>query len=690
MHSLLARFCHEYAGTLRPLSAPLTRAAEAIGETVPSAAGAKMRARLEEVRDSFVTLADKVVGQQTYVAIFGPLKSGKSTLMNAIAGEYVSEVGSLPAYPCMVFVSHAPRAEFVLTDYDGRSETLRDVAELDQRMRGAHRDLADRIATAEAEGRPFDPERDGRGTIRRIDVRIPAGELARTRAMLVDTPGLYTRMRFGYDRMTRDFRDAAACAVFVVRSDTLFLEQVFADFHRLLAQFSRIFLLVNLDATKQDLGPDGDLRPSLEQRDPERIVEAFEGLAMSATLKRALADGRLQIHAVDLLRAASTRIKRRRGRLATDAANDRRFEAFFGELREYLGSTASVVAFLGDSLRRAQRLIGAASSVCDRPEVAAVGRRIAQLEAARETCAARNEALRRIDRHEWRRAFRTLREALAPQVDQLADDAEARVRRAASNAIDNWFRRDSSFNELVKGELMPLLVTYQEELTRAVSSELSERVVRGAAGLSVPEPVAAALDAVQIDLDGIGRTAHARTDRAALVVVPPTPLRPEMIDVRRTVGDAARLRRGVAVRDSLFGPRHAPTRVVDAATKQRRLGESARMALRQQMADYLDEFAGQTRLRLRDEFMRAYRGVVLGELIEAARMREVELEARAVALREETRRLMGVHLPLRELRLRLDAAARALTALAEHYARVDVALLDRAVAPAQDTPIIRA
>ena len=34
-----------------------------------------------------------------YVMIFGPLKSGKSTLMNAIAAAYVSEVSSLPAYP---------------------------------------------------------------------------------------------------------------------------------------------------------------------------------------------------------------------------------------------------------------------------------------------------------------------------------------------------------------------------------------------------------------------------------------------------------------------------------------------------------------------------------------------------------------------------------------------------------------
>ena len=51
--------------------------------------------------------------------LFGPLKSGKSTLMNAIAHEYVSEVSSLPAYPCMVFVSHGATRCFDVTRYSG-------------------------------------------------------------------------------------------------------------------------------------------------------------------------------------------------------------------------------------------------------------------------------------------------------------------------------------------------------------------------------------------------------------------------------------------------------------------------------------------------------------------------------------------------------------------------------------------
>ena len=75
-------------------------------------------------------------------------------------------------------------------------------------------------------------------------------------------------MRFGYDRMTRDFRNAAACAIFVVKSDTLFLEQVFTEFNQLLELFSRIFLVINMDTTKRDVGPDGKLLPSLATHRP--------------------------------------------------------------------------------------------------------------------------------------------------------------------------------------------------------------------------------------------------------------------------------------------------------------------------------------------------------------------------------------------------------------------------------------
>src|SRR5690606_21895934 len=143
---------------------------------------------------------------------------------------------------------------------------------------------------------PFDPAVHMPHAIRRIDVKVAIEDLVQSKAVLVDTPGLYTRMRFGYDRMTRDFRDSAACAIFIVKTDNLFLEQVFDEFGDLLELFSRIFLIVNVDSTKKDLRPDGTLAPSLEQRDPHAVIHAFEHLAMTPPLQRAVEEGRLNIY----------------------------------------------------------------------------------------------------------------------------------------------------------------------------------------------------------------------------------------------------------------------------------------------------------------------------------------------------------------------------------------------------------
>ena len=103
----------------------------------------------------------------------------------------------------------------------------------------------------------------------------------------------------------------------MVKPDNLFLAQVQEELGDLLDHFSRVFLVLNVDSARVDLGPQGELAPSLEQTDPERIVDAFEGLAMNARLHQAAEEGRLCVHSVDLLRAAAERMR------AHDAATPR-------------------------------------------------------------------------------------------------------------------------------------------------------------------------------------------------------------------------------------------------------------------------------------------------------------------------------------------------------------------------------
>ncbi len=376
MRTLLSQFCEEFEGVVRPLQGPLGRSAQVLSGVDPDLPGPALRAQLADLGHQMQVLADKVAEQQAYVLIFGPLKSGKSTLMNGLSGAYVSEVTSLPAYPCMVYVSHAEKREFVVQDYRSSKKSFADPAALRMHIARAHTDLADRIREAETAGEAFDPSIDFTAAIRRVDVKVPAKDLAESGAVLVDTPGLYSRMKFGYDRMTRDFRNVAACAIFVVKSDNLFLEQVFQEFTELLELFNRIFLVVNLDTTKRDLSPDGKLVPSLEQEDPLRIIEAFENLAMSAPLKAAADEGRLRIYPVDLLGAAAGRLQSNQGILRSDQALESasaedefhgrsNFDAFQNDLTEYLNSTDYLVSFLGDSLRRATTLLTETQDACE-------------------------------------------------------------------------------------------------------------------------------------------------------------------------------------------------------------------------------------------------------------------------------------------------------------------------------------
>ncbi len=120
MKTEITRFCATCLDSLQPLP-------QAVADTIEKLEAGSERELLEpvlsglnDVRARLRSLIDKLSTQQAYLLIFGPLKSGKSTLMNALSGSYVSEVTSLPGYPCLVFVRHAPEPHFSATRYNGR------------------------------------------------------------------------------------------------------------------------------------------------------------------------------------------------------------------------------------------------------------------------------------------------------------------------------------------------------------------------------------------------------------------------------------------------------------------------------------------------------------------------------------------------------------------------------------------
>src|SRR6187200_3043759 len=109
MKTEISRFCEACSQSLQVLPEALNTAASLMEKVGHPAILQGSYNILNDLRARLRSLTDKLASQQAYLLIFGPLKSGKSTLMNAISGAYVSEVTSLPGYPCLVFVQHAPQ-----------------------------------------------------------------------------------------------------------------------------------------------------------------------------------------------------------------------------------------------------------------------------------------------------------------------------------------------------------------------------------------------------------------------------------------------------------------------------------------------------------------------------------------------------------------------------------------------------
>ncbi len=629
MRTLLSQFCEAFDATVRPLLTPISEANAALTEAKEDLGIPEVRAELLDLQHRIQGLVDKVAEQQAYVLLFGPLKSGKSTLMNALAGTYVSEVSSLPAYPCMVYLSHAEERVFYVSRYSGEMERFTDPSALYGHVNGAHEELAAKLRESEAAEIEFDPSRHYQDAIRKVDVRLPAGDLAQSGAVLVDTPGLYSRMKFGYDRMTKEFRDSASCAIFVEKSDNLFLEQVFEEFEDLLELFSRIFLVVNLDTTKSDLSPDGTLVPSLEQEDPLRIIDAFENLAMSAPLKRAADDGRLKIYPVDLLRAASHRLSETSDESpAVPVRGQANFDAFLEDLTEYLNSTDYLVAFLGDSLRRASGLLEDLEQACEDPSIAALRDHADALDAQRQELQRRRHAIHRLGAFDWRSAFRELDEKLAPSIRERAQLSSQETEKELDRLVDQWFLSDASFESLINDDLVPRLTRFESELTGFVAETLEDEVQPGTAGLLLPSNIGSDLHAADIDLGELGLESLGAMSKDSALGHVTSPVAVERVPVKRGVVDWLLFRSQAKCRERLFGDAANPAARIPVDRKTRRLGEDARRAIRRELDLFKSRFFMETIQRAHRHLVSRYADFAVDAMAERLEARDESIGIR--------------------------------------------------------------
>ncbi|HEX9794921.1 MAG TPA: dynamin family protein [Planctomycetota bacterium] len=684
METLLSRFCDEFGRVVQPMLDPLEFSVETLGG---SNEHLKVREILPGLRDTahqLRALADKVAEQQAYVLIFGPLKSGKSTLMNAMCAAYVSEVTTLPAYPCMVFVSHSEERQLEALRYNGTREKFADAANLRMALNRAHAELADRLRRSEEEdGQEFDPALHLPEAIRRVDVKIPAGQLAESGAVLVDTPGLYTKMHFGYDRMTREFRNAAACAIFVVKTDNLFLEQVFSEFNRLLQLFSRIFLVVNLDTAKKDLRPDGSLVPSLEHDDPIRIVEAFETLAMSAQLKDALEAGRLKIYPVDLQQAAATRLSRGSQPYAADHEHQADFDSFLKDLTDYLNSTDYLVAFLGDSLRHGETLLAEAAQLCGKESVRELGELVDSLQAEMERERALAQRLTALDAQDWEEAYSGLGRDIGADIEAQALDIRVRASHAEAGVLDSWFASDDSLQDLAETEIAGLREGIQNEIAGAAREALRVRSAGGAAVAALTVDTRAALDGAGLRLDSIAREAADRVDAYAGVQREVPPIDVADIPVRKRILDWLLFRGQASVRRKLFGAPGELDRRIPRAIKAKRLGEPAKRALHGLLRGDLEAFLPAAEDRIVERICADYAASMgRGLHAEVDRRRQTN-ERRIAQLRTELGQLRSVRDSLTEVG---QGAANALGEIRELAGRYETTAPERLLT-AQAAPV---
>ncbi|MEM7516728.1 MAG: hypothetical protein AAF368_07370, partial [Planctomycetota bacterium] len=476
-------------------------------------------------------------------------------------------------------------------------------------------------------------------------------------------------MKFGYDRMTREFRNSAACAIFIVKSDNLFLEQVFAEFEDLLQLFSRIFLVVNLDSSKMDLKPDGSLVPSLEQSDPDRIIEAFENLAMSGPIKEATDDGRLRIYPVDLLRSASRRLLEQNGEAQTEADSPTlvSFDTFLGDLTDYLNSTDYLHHFLGDSLRRATQLFDETKTLCDSDGIRELAKQTDALDARAIEVKSRIAALDRLAAYDWRRAFLGLQKDLAKSADERADAVEEKTAHALDGALESWFESDASLHDLIEGKLGPVLSSYQDEVALHVHKALDEKVTRGNAGIEISRERQDDLDRAEIGLGQIGRQSIERIELAESVGPISPPMRAGDIPVRKRLLDWIFFRSNASVRRKMFGPPDRPSVRIPKAQKAKRLGAAGKETMRAALDEYRGSFFPLTVQRLTDKILGSYGLGSLEALESEVKTRKAAAQGELETIQSELKEFQKLQNHITELERQIAGAHGGIEQLSEQY-----------------------
>jgi len=640
LHVELNRFCSQFSGALEPFASALESCLGSLSQLRDPVALGSARTAFSENLNRLKILRDKAQEQNSYLVIFGPLKSGKSTLMNAISGAYVSEVTSLPAYPCLVYVHEGEGKAFHTTDFAGKETSYPSVDELSSTIQTAHKDLAERIRLSEQNETPFNPAEHFPEAIRRIDFTLPAPFLQESGTILVDTPGLYTRMRYNYGQLTKDFRNTAACAVFVVKTDNLFYERVFDEFADLLEIFSRVFLVVNIDSRKQDLGPDGALQPSLESRDPAKIIETFQSLTLSARIRDAINGGRLQIYAIDLLLEASRRLQAQGEEAGAEAeeapstpagAAKIGFPAFLKDLTEYLNSSDYITEFMADTLRQTNSVLHEIEEETGSEALRKFREGMHAFETEAREAEKQLAAVRELQKSPWDQPLKLWKEEIYQRVNDHCASVLPYLKQAAHNEIDMWLQSDESVDFLIWERLYPRIRKEASE-SHARTQQLVEGVASSRfGGLPLDEHLVETVRTAGLPIEDLfpGFQEQLRDQFAKAPDLPYPENLQAAIPVKKRVLDYLLFRSAQRVRNRLFGDIFPSGKDLPENIKAVRFGPEAKAFLH----EWSDRLAENAFRRLVHEELEKALSAFKDRFLSESKAR---LDARASAL-EQTR-----------------------------------------------------
>ncbi len=217
----------------------------------------------ETLQESIQTLKGRLRHPEVRLLILGPLKSGKSTLMNVICEHpSISQVNPLPAYPCRVEVRDIDRdlglhpiEKENCTFYKDNTPTKS--MPLEEGLTALNKLLDDFIQ------RPGDIESRFDKVVQKINL-LPSEDMPPENryTVLIDSPGLFFSNKSYSMDVEKEYAEADV-VIFVVRQEQLFFESV----NEYLTKFTteavhrRGFILVNIavpdpkemDQTTQDM-----------------------------------------------------------------------------------------------------------------------------------------------------------------------------------------------------------------------------------------------------------------------------------------------------------------------------------------------------------------------------------------------------------------------------------------------------